>query len=665
MRVIRAVALASLACASGCVLDALGWQETVTDKSSLYSPPQLTDDVLADKHPVFDPSRTVVETFGTCTVTLNKSAAITKLDLPGWSADDASIQDALYPDYVTAAGKLGDRELLPSMELLEASLKPFDDGMYAAVELAAEDGSSGAPVSKGAMFQRVLAELVSHATSGAASEQPFAREGAAQLAAAVKLAGGTPSAPSDVLSQADALIAEFSADPLASRPIGFYGWSAPLSAIFRRDRFLQAYLAAPSFGADAAIAHAFESSGALADEQRVLSLYAGMTDAYFDRPVIDLADAASAPAAFDALGAMQSNYLSAHPEVSLTGDPCKARLAILPPSESPDERVFREMFCATPPPSGTNLLDVLVNLIRAGQLDLTPTANSGWLSRQMWALQTLLVPESAPEKDNLFLTAAYKQKLVSTFETILTENRETHAKQDSFGSSEAASATASMPVVDLYPLLPIEPFPSYYLRTARAYRFVQTLLTAVMGPDFLAQAHRLKEDGTSSTLSLGDELAAVILRSYGFYAIAADAIGSAPSLAPDEDAGVDLAAARQAARAWLPSWRTDPDTARDPRVIVPEFADAQSNMVHYWAMIGVRAVPMKAEFIAGHEPQVVKDDMYCASGTFVPHNAYLLIGKTIDVALSAGTPPPTRDEFRALCDQKGSADAIAAALAGL
>jgi hypothetical protein len=656
-----AVLLVALSTAQpACTLNALGWDEKVTEKATVYAPPVIADDVLADKHPVFDPSRTVVEQFGSCKVTLNKSASITKLDLPPYPDGDAAFESALCPGYAQAVAALGTRPVLPSMELLQASLKPFDDGLYAAVELAAEDGSSGSKVSKGAMMKAVLAQLVATASGGAASEQALARSGAAHLAAAVKLAGEVPNAPSSVLADADARIAQFDAESLYSRPMGFYTWSAELSRIFRRDRFLQSSVVELGFGEAAAIAHAFDGAGVLADYQRTLDLYAGLTDRYYWRPLTDLTAAASAPGAFDDVAGMQASYQKAHPEVRLPhADACSARLALLPPSESPDARQFRTMFCATPPPSGTNLLDVLVNLIRSGQLDLTPDAKSGWLARQLWALETLLVPESAPEKDNLFLTAAYKKKLINTFQTIYTENRETHAKQTQMETSDVVSMPA-VPI-DLYPNLPIEPFPSYYLRTARAYRFVLALLTTVMGQDFLAQAHRLKEDGTQAAPSVGDELAAVILRAYGFYALAADSIGSAPTLATGEDDGIDLDAARKAARAWLASWATDADLARDPRVITPILEDRNAGVTHYWAMVGVRAIPMRAEFIAGHEPQVIAME-WCSLGKFVPRTAYLLIGKTLDVAIPSGKPPPTRAEFRALCDQKGSADAIAAAL---
>ncbi|MFI5300674.1 MAG: hypothetical protein ACHREM_21540, partial [Polyangiales bacterium] len=500
---------------AGCVFDGLGWNETVIDVPQIFQTPVNTDDRLSDKHPAFDASRTVVERFNDCTVTLNKSGSITKLDVVGFTGDASALQDELFHGYVDALPMLTSREILPSMEVVEAALKPFDDGLYAAVELAADDGSSGSPVSKRALFDAVLRQLVTTATTGVASERPYAREAAAQVAAAIELSGETPSAPSDLLSTAAGLISRFDSDPLSSRPIGFYTWSAPLSNIFRRDRFLQSHASvAPTFGAQAATAHAIDGSGQVATYSQVLQLYAGITDQYFHRPISDLLPGASASGAFDTLSVLQSSFATAHPETTLVPS-CAAHLAVLPPSESPDERIFRQMFCSDESALPPNLLDVLVNLIRAGQVDLTPQAASGWASRQLWALQTLLAPDTAPEKDNLFLTAGYKQKLIDTFKTIVTENRETHAKQDEIGGGEGTSA--ELVPSDVWPLLPVEPFPSYYLRTARAYSFVRTLLGSVMGATFLDTAHRLQEDGTVNAQTLDAELSSVIVRMYGLY----------------------------------------------------------------------------------------------------------------------------------------------------
>ena len=70
--------------ASGCLglsaMDALGREEAVTEARK--NRPAIEDDRIEDKHPVYDPDRTVDEVFGDyCVVRLNKSGAVTRLDI--------------------------------------------------------------------------------------------------------------------------------------------------------------------------------------------------------------------------------------------------------------------------------------------------------------------------------------------------------------------------------------------------------------------------------------------------------------------------------------------------------------------------------------------------------------------------------------------------------
>jgi hypothetical protein len=55
-------------------------------------------------------------------------------------------------------------------------------------------------------------------------------------------------------------------------------------------------------------------------------------------------------------------------------------------------------------------------------------------------------------------------------------------------------------------------------------------------------------------------------------------------------------------------------------------------------------------------------DDFCELGTFVPHGYYMLVEAFAEVAISSDTPPPTREEFRAICDEHESVEDIVAAL---
>ena len=149
---------------------------------------------------------------------------------------------------------------------------------------------------------------------------------------------------------------------------------------------------------------------------------------------------------------------------------------------------------------------------------------------------------------------------------------------------------------------------------------------------------------------------------YGLAFIEADAVGidRTTGLMADELAEIDPAAAIAAARSWLGAWKTDPDVVRDPRVIVPVFLDPETDLMTYWAVVGVKPLVSRAEFVAGHEPMVTP--VSCWTGNFVPHRYTMLVEETAEVRLPSTTPPPTRDELRAVCDAHATKDEIVRAL---
>ncbi|MEZ4225925.1 MAG: hypothetical protein R3B13_33565 [Polyangiaceae bacterium] len=637
-------------------LDLFGVEEVVTNRSQAQKPPAIADDKIEDKHPVYDPALVITETFDSCEVTLNKSASVTKLDVLPWGKGDGAL-NKIFPTRTAALEALGDRPVMPSMEIINGALKPFDDGLYAAVELAAESGADGALIDKAALLRDLLAELVTRASGGAAAEQPLARVAATQLGAAMLAGGESPTLPSGVEGDAQALLAVFNTD-LRSRPIGFYTWTPELASIFRRDRLLQSPDSVrPDFGAFAETALILNQVPAIAVRYTAaLDLYAGLTNPYFNLPPTALMPLVPDSSALANLSAIKGQFSSQHPETQGSAS-CAAHLAFLPASDSPETKLFRDLYCDKEIPGDQNLIDILIDRIRSGAVDLTPSATSGWYDRQLYALETLLVPESAPEKDHLFLTKRYKEKLIETFKSLITQHRETHVKQLDLGSSDDEGAGAPV-LVDVYPKLPIEPFPTFYLRTARAYRFLQGILRASMGQAFLDQSARVLEGGSRSQVKLGDELEDKITLCYGLYAVAARSIGMRPEV---EAAEVDLDAAETAARSWLTNWRNDTDIARDPRVIVPVEHDKVRHTVRYWAILGVKPLRIQAQFYPKFEPKILSAG-YCQFRSFVDTRPYTLVEQQVELSLAEDSPPPTRDEFRAIADQHDNVADIVAAL---
>ena len=83
-------------------------------------------------------------------------------------------------------------------------------------------------------------------------------------------------------------------------------------------------------------------------------------------------------------------------------------------------------------------------------------------------------------------------------------------------------------------------------------------------------------------------------------------------------------------------------------------------MTTYWAVVGVKALVARAEFVAGHEPMVTETT--CWTGKFIPHRYTLLVEETAELELPFTRPPPTRSELRAICDAHASKDEIVQAL---
>ena len=71
----------------------------------------------------------------------------------------------------------------------------------------------------------------------------------------------------------------------------------------------------------------------------------------------------------------------------------------------------------------------LVQAIRSGKVDLTPRENSGWYDHQVYALETMLLPEVGEEHNKLLLTKPYKKRMLEAFAALITKRRETHVRQ--------------------------------------------------------------------------------------------------------------------------------------------------------------------------------------------------------------------------------------------
>jgi hypothetical protein len=576
-----------------------------------YRPPpptadaELVDDQLSEKKPAFIAE--LIDSRPEGDWRINASSAVLRLDVPLLRPDaDAPLLE-LRPSYTAAMAKApAGVRVLPSINLIDGKAKQFDDGLYAAIDLAYYKGLPPKLMGHVALIKRI------HARS--APDSPAS----AFLAAALKIAGEevTTGRP----EKTAAWLEEFDADAKYSKPFSFYTWSNDLERVFRFTRFLQRALPTDQPALISDLARAVGSEPKLLNDYRqVNGFYAKLTNPLEDRTLADES-------------VQEGKYEGPH------------AIAVFPGSRSKETELFRRLFPLGLPPSA-DLMQELIRAIRSGKVDLAPKADSGWYDHQIYALETFLLPGKGAEHAKLLLTKAYKKRMLEAFQALMTKRRETHARN----LKTAEGMTAPPPLVNVKPRLRVEPCPTYYLRTARSYDFLLNFLLAAVGESGLTALHGLKEGGKRSE-GLLVELRSMRELFYGFHLLSAEDIGMAPEIRPDEP--VDRVACEAKATAWLGSYATDADLSVDTRVSVPLYFDIVRGRTRLWATVGVRLAKLDASY--ARPPKVKPKDGAGEWEELKPHQLeaaeYLIAVDEFAEVEVPGLEPLTRKELRDACN---------------
>jgi hypothetical protein len=589
-------------------------------------------------------------------LTVDDSTATFKITVPEKEVEEVYDKKdvkgpKLYSNFVDAAGGC-DYTVLPSLELCGIRGKFFDDGMYAAVEMELEKGTANLEGGKDAFLLR-LAEVLNekYKASLKPADSPY-REALVFVVAGLVLGSADGSVPDGlyvepfVLEEARAEAVGFvEEDPLGSKPIGFYTWRPELKRIFTRDRWLQREFDSEEdneFRVALALADAVASDGALrAQHEYVVNTYARLTNPLAGETVGDYVSAVPDPAkalvdsaAFDAA------------RVKLAGE--GRTFALFPASRSKEVDLCNKLQ-GFPLLEG-NLMDVLIEEIQAGRMTLKPDRSSGWYEYQQYALEALLTPDKLPEGKKLVMDERYRERLEEAFRSMLTQARETHVK-DLYLTREIVSLELE---VYIRPQFNAEPIPTYYLRVARGYGFLRSVLENALG-ERLAEIHGLREGGAAADV-LDKELAAIQELYYGLYLETCANIGLIPDLGTGEVE--DPAGAARAAERWLGDWKDDPLMSQDIRVIVPIGPTGDGGLV-CWAVLGVRPINIVVSY--EENPVVSTDAPVELIVNYEPRDYSVLVPVFAEVILPT-EEPLTRDEFRAVCDAYDNKDDIVEAL---
>lgn len=621
--------------------DLINNTQTVEIEITDYKPPrpklaELVDDKLDDKKTTFDPELVHSEPLEGWLV--NLSDAVTKLDIPLIKPDRDKQFLVLHASYKQAIEKnksSSGAEILPSVNMLDGKAKQFDDGLYAALDQAYYEGLDDTFLSHVELVKQVLDKVGPRSVAA-----PY-------LAAGLELAGH--SVDVEDTGRKNELLATFRASATHAKPIGFYTWNESLRQCFQFLRYFQRPFEASELDVPIAIAHALSDDSLLLDAYRKANdFYAHLTNPLKHLTVADLLGlAAPDGAALEALRADRGADA--------------ALVAFFPASSSREDRLFARLFARRPLPPDMNLMRELIARIRSGEIDLAPAENAGWYDYQVYALETMLLPERGEENNKLLLTQSYKKRMLEAFKALVTKRKETHVRQLGAPGVDAAAAPPRE-LEQVKPRLRVEPCPSYFVRTARAYAFLYEMLDATIGQQALKSLHGLRQDGRRED-DLHTELAFMRDLFYGLYLISAEDIGLRPTIADDEP--VDQDRCYQTARDWLATAVDDPDLAADTRVSIPVMRSIVRGKTRLWITLGVRMNRLKTSY--ARPPRVKPRDVEgqwkeVDAWKLAPTDYLIAVDEFAEVELD-GNVALTREELRQICDGKTKEEIIAALLA--
>lgn len=513
---------------------------------------------------------------------------------------------------------------------LAMKAKQFDDGLYAAVDLALQKGSSKRLGRR--RFLRILAERIA-----AEKIKPHEKSNVQLvLAAAAHLSGEEPELPPELRSSSNAYLQPFLASEIQSKPIGFYSWSSELQRIFRQNRMMQSRLSGYDgvqclielLGSDQALKESYVNH--LAFVSRLSNPYKSSDLRPFLR------------------GESLNTYKVRH---SLEADNlihASEMICFLPSSCSPEDNLLQKLFRDKAIPDNFNLIDELITRIRSAKLSLSPQKDSGWYDHQLWALEAFLKPGSTPESKHLEFSPDYKDQLCELFKGLLALTRETHAVQ--FGAGGGAGNSPNS--IYVYPDLSVEPTLTYYYRRALSYRFIKGVLVDYFGQEELSGLHRVKRNAMSA-LNLYAELSMMEQLFLGAYRKGCLEIGfSENEVLKFENKPI----ARESERVFENFARAmpeDPDLAVDGRMMIPLFYDPQKRKTKVLAFFGWAANYMHVTY--KKEPRVLsiksKDPhnspSVCFEGAY--YTVYFPLSREVYVDKILN-----REEFRALCDRNSN-----------
>jgi hypothetical protein len=594
------------------------------------------------------------------TVVLDDRGASFAVSAPARSAVPAEtgtpISTAIYPSFAAVQGSL-----LPSLELARWRGLAWEEGALAALELKLEESAADLASGKGGFLGGLAIKLgrAYQAEDRPASRVAFA-DAQAFVATAVALSRPDGKIPpelglaAEVASKANQDKDRFLKEDMAARlAAGRYRWTEDLKRVYLAARWLGKSL---ERGDEAQFKMAIALTWAVRNDPVIAKEYwflAGLCEELVGLPPgsASVADYEALLRGRDAVTVLKE--VGTLRNLQLEAKDRGEAFVFLPALGCRDVELLRRFVARESVGEGT-WAEAYVAAVRDGKAGGKAGAGAPWLGYAAYAWAALLMPENAPEAAKVTWDDGYKKRLAESYVTAFDQTRaRAPAAPPAGGTAETAAAV-------LGPDFRLEPLPEYYLRMARACGRLESVLAKSL-PEAGEGTRGLREGGFAEAESLAAEAAATRELFYGLYLLSCSDLGMTVALNYDE--APNRAAAAEAAYAWLQGWRADKDMARDIREAWLLGAADPANPAKgnvYRCVLGVRAVDVEVKY--DRKPAVA---LRGTSGTvnlrFQPATYTVAVPVIVEVTVP-GAEPLTREQFRKICGEHKTEEAIVAAL---
>ena len=442
-----------------------------------------------------------------------------------------------------------------SASVIFAKAKQFDDGLYAAIELALQDGSEKL-TGKKLFLARILKALKDLPS---VQNIIYAR---AFIFAALELAGQKPPGSDETKKLAGTLKENFLQKGFLSKPVSFYTRTEGLKSIFHQNRFLQTKLIPPDFPV-------LLSEGLMLNPMPLAQGIIKSEQKETYKTYLELNRKMTGPSSAEIkdLGHL-INMICEDKEIYIEG-----YSALFPPSVSYESNFAVKLQEEGRLTEELSIADKVIEVIEKGTVNLKPDENSGWYDHQLYSLETLVLPEKAPEIKKLDFTESYRKELRELFKASLALIRETHV-QHNLIPTIGIEDEEEKDVIEIYPALSVEPLITSYIRRAMSYNFIRKVLIDFFGEEYIRKTYRLTSEG-KVTENLLDELIYMESLFYGTALISSQEIGHDMELSDDYKCHIKKEDAQKIAEEWIETFHEDKDISCDMRMMVPLFYDRE------------------------------------------------------------------------------------------